>query len=90
MRLSFIRDTSDRVDKETNSDLLKVLEGIRHVAFGGKWNKKMEPAFITNFGHYRWYQFHSVRDLLRLMRNKLNHYRELPKQIQVSFLGQEK
>uniref|UniRef100_A0A2N9F0V7 non-specific serine/threonine protein kinase n=1 Tax=Fagus sylvatica TaxID=28930 RepID=A0A2N9F0V7_FAGSY len=61
MRLSFLRDTSDRVeleDRETDSDLLKALESIRTGGSG-------------------------VRDLLRVMRNKLNHYRELPKQIQV-------
>ncbi|KAF2312521.1 hypothetical protein GH714_034948 [Hevea brasiliensis] len=58
MRLSFLRDTSDRVeleDRESDSDLLKALER---------------------------YKFDSVRDLLRVLRNKLNHYRELPKGIQ--------
>ncbi|KAL5754249.1 hypothetical protein ACOSP7_022469 [Xanthoceras sorbifolium] len=84
-RLSFLRDTSDRVelaDRETNSALLKALENTASVALGTKWNEKMEPKFITNIGHYRRYRFDSVRDLLRVMRNKLNHYRELPKDIQ--------
>ena len=93
MRLSFLRDTSDRVeleDRETNSDLLKVLESTGPVALGGKWDEKMEPAFINNIGHYRWYKFDSVRDLLRVTQNKFNHYRELPKEIQVFFLGLEK
>lgn len=85
-RLSFLRDTSDRVeleDREANSDLLKSLESTAPVALGGKWNEKMEPTFITNIGHYRRYKFDSVRDLLRVMRNKFNHYRELPNEIQV-------
>ncbi len=93
MRLSFIWDTSDKVElegRETDSDLLKALESIGQVALGGKWDEKMELAFITNIGNYRRYKFDSVRDLLHVMRNKLNHYGELPKQIQVSFLGQEK
>ncbi|GAV81548.1 Pkinase domain-containing protein/Ribonuc_2-5A domain-containing protein [Cephalotus follicularis] len=84
-RLSFLRDTSDRVeleDREADSDFLKALESIAPKALGGKWDEKMEPAFITNIGHYRRYKYDSVRDLLRVMRNKLNHYRELPKQIQ--------
>ncbi|CAK9156292.1 unnamed protein product [Ilex paraguariensis] len=88
MRLSFLRDTSDRVeleDRETDSDLLKVLESIVPIALGGKWDEKMEPAFINNIGRYRRYKFDSVRDLLRVMRNKLNHYRELPTEIQVHF-----
>lgn len=86
MRLSFLRDTSDRVeleDRETNSDLLVALESIALVALGGKWDERMELAFIANIGHYRRYNFNSVRDLLRVMRNKLNHYRELPREIQV-------
>ncbi|XP_004232577.1 serine/threonine-protein kinase/endoribonuclease IRE1a isoform X1 [Solanum lycopersicum] len=85
MRLSFLRDSSDRVeleDRETSSDLLKALEGTAPVALGGKWDEKMEPPFIKNIGHYRRYRFDSIRDLLRVMRNKLNHYRELPTEIQ--------
>lgn len=85
MRLSFLRDASDRVeleDRETDSDLLKALESVAPVALGAKWDEKMEPAFITNIGRYRRYKYDSVRDLLRVMRNKLNHYRELPQEIQ--------
>lgn len=86
MRLSFLRDTSDRVeleDREIGSDLLRELESVAPVALGGKWDEKMELAFIANIGRYRRYKFNSVRDLLRVMRNKLNHFRELPQEIQV-------
>lgn len=85
MRLSFLRDVSDRVeleDRENESDLLKALESTATTAIGGKWDDKVELAFIVDMSRYRRYKFHSVRDLLRLMRNKLNHYRELPKEIQ--------
>lgn len=85
MRLSFLRDVSDRVeleDRETNSVLLNVLESTAPLALGAKWDEKMEPAFIANIGRYRRYKFDSVRDLLRVMRNKLNHFRELPPEIQ--------
>ncbi|KAL8549971.1 hypothetical protein ACS0TY_008701 [Phlomoides rotata] len=85
MRLSFLRDTSDRVElenRETRSDLVKSLESIAPVALGAKWNEKMDPSFLNNIGHYRRYKFDSVRDLLRVMRNKLSHYRELPAEIQ--------
>jgi serine/threonine-protein kinase/endoribonuclease IRE1 len=87
MKLSFLRDVSDRVeleDREANSVLLNVLESTAPVALGGKWDEKMEPTFLANIGRYRRYKFDSVRDLLRVMRNKLNHYRELPLEIQVS------
>ncbi|KAL8200334.1 hypothetical protein R6Q57_011673 [Mikania cordata] len=84
-RISFLRDTSDRVeleDREVDSIILGALESKGSVALGGKWDEKMEPAFITNIGRYRRYKYNSVRDLLRVIRNKLNHYRELPKEIQ--------
>lgn len=88
-RLAFLRDTSDRVeleDRESGTGLLKALESIAPIALGAtKWDEKMEPAFIANIGYYRRYKFDSVRDLLRVMRNKLNHYRELPREIQVSY-----
>ncbi|KAL2348708.1 hypothetical protein Fmac_002708 [Flemingia macrophylla] len=85
MRLSFLRDVSDRVeleDRETDSDLLKALESSGPLALGGKWDEKLDPDFITNIGRYRRYKFDSVRDLLRVVRNKLNHYRELPQEMQ--------
>lgn len=85
MRVSFLHDTSDRVeleDRQGNSNILTALESIAPIAIGTKWNEKMEPAFINDIGHYRRYKYDSVRDLLRVMRNKLNHYRELPAEIQ--------
>lgn len=88
MRISFLRDTSDRVeleDREVDSIILGALESKGFVALGGRWDEKMEPAFITNIGRYRRYKYNSVRDLLRVIRNKLNHYRELPTEIQVCF-----
>lgn len=84
-RMSFLRDTSDRVeleDREVDSIILRALESKAPLALGGKWDEKMEPAFITNIGRYRRYKYNGVRDLLRVIRNKLNHYRELPKDIQ--------
>lgn len=86
LRLSFLRDTSDRVeleDRVSDSDIMKALEGIAPTALGGgNWNEKMEPAFISDIGRHRRYKFDGIRDLLRVIRNKLNHYRELPKEIQ--------
>lgn len=84
-RLSFLRDVSDRVeleDREKDSELLTALEGIATVALNGKWDEKMEAAFIDNIGRYRRYKYDSIRDLLRVIRNKSNHYRELPQDIQ--------
>lgn len=85
IRLSFLRDASDRVeleDRENDPQLLNALESIAVVALNGKWDEKLEAAFINNIGRYRRYKYDSVRDLLRVIRNKLNHYRELPREIQ--------
>ncbi|CAN0924275.1 Serine/threonine-protein kinase/endoribonuclease IRE1b [Linum grandiflorum] len=84
-RLTFLQDVSDRVeleDRESESELLNALESIGAVALNGKWDEKMETAFLNNIGRYRRYKFDSVRDLLRVIRNKSHHYRELPKEIQ--------
>uniref|UniRef100_A0A1D1YZ31 non-specific serine/threonine protein kinase n=1 Tax=Anthurium amnicola TaxID=1678845 RepID=A0A1D1YZ31_9ARAE len=84
-RLSFLRDTSDRVeleDRENESELLNALESIGPMAFGGKWGDKLHTLFITDMGRYRKYKFDSARDLLRVIRNKLNHFRELPNELQ--------
>ncbi|WCJ44738.1 Endoribonuclease/protein kinase IRE1-like [Euphorbia peplus] len=83
-RLSFLQDISDRVeleDRENESDLLDSLENVGTVALNGKWDEKLEAAFINNIGRYRRYKYDSIRDLLRVIRNKSHHYRELPQEI---------
>ncbi|CAH9073449.1 unnamed protein product [Cuscuta epithymum] len=89
-RLSFLRDASDRLeleDRDSESEILTAVESIKTVALGGSWDAKMDSAFINDIGRYRRYKFDSVRDLLRVIRNKLNHYRELSMEIQ-GLLGQ--
>lgn len=84
-RLSFLRDASDRVeleDREIDSELLKAVEATASVALNGRWDEKLESSFLTNISRYRRYKYDSIRDLLRVIRNKLNHYRELPLEIQ--------
>ena len=49
----------------------------------GNGGEKLDSAFITDMGRYRKYNFECTRDLLRVIRNKLNHYRELPEELQV-------
>ncbi|GAA0140298.1 endoribonuclease [Lithospermum erythrorhizon] len=91
MRLSFLRDASDRVELEdratTSSELLKAVESIGTTSFGSRWDDKIDSCVVNDLGRYRRYKFDSVRDLLRVIRNKLNHYRELSNEIQ-EVLGQ--
>lgn len=84
-RLSFLRDTSDRVeleDRESHSPLLEDLEAASSVALGCSWDEKLDTAFLESLHRHRRYNYDSVRDLLRVIRNKSNHYRELPQDVQ--------
>lgn len=84
MRLTFLRDISDRIeleDRKNESELLKALEKVGPTAFGGKWGDKLDAVFINDMGRFRKYKFDCTRDLLRVIRNKQNHYRELPNEL---------
>ncbi|PON40114.1 Serine/threonine protein kinase [Parasponia andersonii] len=72
-RLSFLRVTSDKVGED--SDFLNALEDIKMFA---NWKRKVDAKIITHMEQVRQYKSGKVRDLLRLMRNMLNHYGELP------------
>ena len=43
---------------------------------------RLDPDFLENLGRYRKYRPDSLRDLLRVIRNKHNHFRELPEPLQ--------
>lgn len=45
------------------------------------WAGKLPPSLLQNLGKYRSYKGDEVRDLLRVIRNKSNHFRELPKNV---------
>lgn len=42
----------------------------------------MDPELIANLGKYRRYDYTCLRDLLRVVRNKRNHFREMPDSLQ--------
>ena len=80
VRLKFLCDVSDYVelDKESQSPLVTDLEALQC-----SWGEKLDESFRQNIEKYRKYNFCSVRDLLRVIRNKSNHFREMPLEIQV-------
>eukprot|EP00246_Nothoceros_aenigmaticus_P011800 TRINITY_DN3369_c0_g1_i1.p1 TRINITY_DN3369_c0_g1~~TRINITY_DN3369_c0_g1_i1.p1 ORF type:complete len:503 (-),score=85.53 TRINITY_DN3369_c0_g1_i1:342-1850(-) len=83
-RLSFLTAASDRVeleDREDNSSVLEAMEAVGTIALSGSWGEKLDSMLIENLGKYRRYNYWSVRDLLRVIRNKSNHYRELPQNV---------
>ncbi|BDA47514.1 probable serine/threonine-protein kinase/endoribonuclease IRE1 at C-terminar half [Coccomyxa sp. Obi] len=85
-RLSFLVDLSDRMeneDREEDQSLLAALEACSEEALGGRnWMARLDPDFLDNLGRYRKYRPDSLRDLLRVIRNKHNHFRELPDALQ--------
>jgi len=63
--------------------LLRSLESCAEDAIGGQtWAAKLDPEFLANLGRYRKYNPGSLRDLLRVIRNKHNHFREMPEGLQ--------
>ena len=62
--------------------LLSNLEAQAPQATGGNWAAGLSPDFLANLGRYRRYNVASLRDLLRVIRNKHNHFRELPAELQ--------
>ncbi|KAI8536773.1 hypothetical protein RHMOL_Rhmol10G0282800 [Rhododendron molle] len=95
-RLSFLRDASDRVEREgRGSAILQALQSIAPLVLGTKpaskrnkrmvllkWDKKIEPALLNDIENHRRYNYENVRDLLRLTRNKQNHIFDLPREVQ--------
>jgi len=96
-QLQFLVDISDRVeneDREPDQSLLAALEaharlallppGLASPAPGQSlnWGGCVEPALVANLGRYRRYEFTSLRDLLRVVRNKRSHFREMPPALQ--------
>lgn len=80
--LAFFQDVSDRVEKETDdSFVLKRLEECSGV-LKSDWRSNIDSEVAEDLRKYRNYRGDSVRDLLRALRNKKHHYRELSKQAQ--------
>lgn len=85
MRLAFLVDLSDRMemeDREADDGLLRKFEGGVSEALGGDWTTMVSEELMENLGRYRKYQGRSVRDLLRVIRNKRHHFAELPHALQ--------
>ena len=76
--LAFLQEVSDRVDKEEDgSVVLAAVERNGKQVTQGDWHTLLEPAVREDLRKHRSYRGRSVRDLLRAIRNKKHHYREL-------------
>ncbi|CAL6369428.1 unnamed protein product [Bathycoccus prasinos] len=86
-RTQFLCDVSDRMELEDREPgeriLFKTLERASKFAISNTdWRTKIDPAMLENLEKYRKYDGRSLRDLLRVIRNKSAHFRELPPRIQ--------
>lgn len=87
-RLAFLVDVSDRLERECEgSALLAFLEAQSRRVVGASWAQRLPAALITDNSKYRKYDYGSIVDCLRLLRNKRSHFRELPDAVRVGVLG---
>ena len=71
------------VVSQVDQTLLQQLEAVSHRAVGGPdWASALDPEVVANLGKYRKYNTGSLRDLLHVIRNKHNHFREMPSALQ--------
>ncbi|XP_012058791.1 PREDICTED: serine/threonine-protein kinase/endoribonuclease IRE1 [Atta cephalotes] len=83
--LGFFQDISDRVEKDqSDSPALIALETYSERVTGDDWRLYIDFEVATDLRKYRSYRGESVRDLLRALRNKKHHYRELSLKAQES------
>ncbi len=81
-RLEFLADFSDRVEHEQpHSDVLLALECNAVNVVGRSWTSRLCQSLLGDLGRYRKYDSASVRDCLRLIRNKRHHFNELSTQV---------
>ncbi|XP_053410458.1 serine/threonine-protein kinase/endoribonuclease IRE2 isoform X2 [Nycticebus coucang] len=87
-QLQFFQDVSDWLEKESEqAPLVRALEAGGYAVVQNNWHKHISVPLQTELRRFRSYKGTSVRDLLRAMRNKKHHYRELPADVQ-EVLGQ--
>ncbi|EDM17559.1 endoplasmic reticulum (ER) to nucleus signalling 2 (predicted) [Rattus norvegicus] len=86
--LQFFQDVSDWLEKEPEQGpLVTALEAGSYKVVRENWYKHISAPLQEDLKRFRSYKGTSVRDLLRAMRNKKHHYRELPTEVRQT-LGQ--
>uniref|UniRef100_A0A8C6TJS2 non-specific serine/threonine protein kinase n=1 Tax=Neogobius melanostomus TaxID=47308 RepID=A0A8C6TJS2_9GOBI len=73
----------DRIEKEPlDGPIVRQLERGGRAVVKGDWRAHITVPLQTDLRKFRSYKGGSARDLLRAMRNKKHHYRELPADVQ--------
>lgn len=77
-RLEYLTGFSDRLEqKSADSSIVVLLQSKAGEVFSMRWDREIDEALLEDSGRFRKYDPYSVLDLLRLIRNKKNHYHEL-------------
>ncbi|KAF2663188.1 kinase-like protein, partial [Microthyrium microscopicum] len=86
MRLEFLCDVSDWWEREIrdppSQDLL-ILESFGELVHGGDFFRPLDRKFIDTLGRQRKYTGDRMLDLLRAIRNKKNHYVDMPEDVKL-------
>jgi len=80
-RLAFLCDVSDHWEhepREPPSPHLLMLESFGEPVHGGDFLRRLDRKFIDTLGKQRKYTTDKMLDLLRALRNKKNHYIDMP------------
>jgi serine/threonine protein kinase len=81
-RLDFLMEFSDRLEQEpADAAVVLVLEAGMHVINGGRWDAALDALLLADLSRFRKYDCASIRDLLRVIRNKRHHFYELPPEL---------
>lgn len=83
-KMQFLITASDYFEFEppTAPAVLAIDQCIHVVVKQLDWLPLLDPLLVDNLVRYRAYRTTSLRDLLRVMRNKYNHFRDLPPELQ--------
>lgn len=79
-RLQFLLELSDRVEKTTDERdemIVRMLDASAATVLRGDWRTRIGDELQADLRKFRSYRGESVRDLLRALRNKKHHYREM-------------
>lgn len=83
-RLAFLCDVSDHFEKEPReppSSALSHLESFAPSVTRGDFLKLLPREFVDSLGKQRKYTGNRLLDLLRALRNKRNHYEDMPESL---------
>lgn len=84
-KLDFLVEFSDRLEQEpADSEVVLALEAGTLDVIGSRWDRRLDVLLLEDLGKYRKYDTSSVRDLLRVMRNKRHHFHELSAELKAA------